>query len=250
MEEREKDFTSEAEGAEPEASAPLETPFGGGDETSVVEEPVSEDVKSAEDEADEVLEAEETVEPSDAPKNPKLKWYAVHTYSGHENKVRTNLLRRVALENLDDKFGQVLIPTEEVTEMKKGKKTTATRKYFPSYILVEMEMSDEAFHLVNSISGVTSFVGIDPREPSRRPGPLRPAEVDRVLGRIERPQEHTTTEIPYQVGDHVKVMDGPFSDFNGIVDEVNQERGTLKVMVTIFGRETPVELDFLQVEPL
>lgn len=182
--------------------------------------------------------------------NPRLKWYAVHTYSGHENKVRSNLLKRVQVEGLEDKFGQVLVPTEEVTEMKQGKKTVSSRKYFPSYILVEMEMSDEAYHLVNQISGVTRFVGLDPRDSSKRPVPLRPHEVDRILGRIERPQEHRVTEIPYRVGDHIHVIDGPFSEFNGVVDDVNEERGTLKVMVTIFGRETPVELDFLQVEPI
>lgn len=182
--------------------------------------------------------------------NPRLKWYAVHTYSGHENKVRSNLLKRVQVEGLEDKFGQVLVPTEEVTEMKQGKKTVSSRKYFPSYILVEMEMCDEAYHLVNQISGVTRFVGLDPRDSSKRPVPLRPHEVDRILGRIERPQEHRVTEIPYRVGDHIHVIDGPFSEFNGVVDDVNEERGTLKVMVTIFGRETPVELDFLQVEPI
>ncbi|MDP6419646.1 MAG: transcription termination/antitermination protein NusG [Candidatus Krumholzibacteria bacterium] len=184
------------------------------------------------------------------PVNPKMKWYVVHTYSGHENKVRTNLLRRVLLEDMEDRIGRILVPTEEVTEMKMGKKTTSTKKYFPGYILVEMEMGDQAFHLVTDISGVTGFVGQDPRDSSRRPTPLRPPEVNRVLGRIERPQEHTTTEIPYSVGDHVKVIDGPFSEFNGVVDEVNRERGTLKVMVSIFGRETPVQLDFLQVEQL
>lgn len=183
-------------------------------------------------------------------RNPRLKWYAVHTYSGHENKVRSNLLKRVQVEGLEDKFGQVLVPTEEVTEMKQGKKTVSSRKYFPSYILVEMEMCDEAYHLVNQISGVTRFVGLDPRDSSKRPVPLRPHEVDRILGRIERPQEHRVTEIPYRVGDHIHVIDGPFSEFNGVVDDVNEERGTLKVMVTIFGRETPVELDFLQVEPI
>ena len=256
MEEREKNIASEAESLEPQASAPVETPFGGGDpepesveDTPVVELPDEDESGDELDEETPEASVTSPVEP-ELPRNPKLKWYAVHTYSGHENKVRNNMLRRVILEGMEDKIGQILIPTEEVTEMKKGKKTTATRKYFPSYILVEMEMCDEAYHLVNGITGVTSFVGLDPREPSRRPVALRPAEVDRVLGRIERPQEHKSTEIPYSVGDHVKVMDGPFSDFNGIVDEVNQERGTLKVMVTIFGRETPVELDFLQVEPL
>jgi len=257
MEEREKDIASQAEGSPPEASAPVEQPFSGepveestaeasGEDSREVEDPENDEPGGSRGESDSG-EASAAAEPA---RNPKLRWYAVHTYSGHENKVRSNLLRQASLEGLEDKIGQVLIPTEEVTEMKKGKKTTATRKYFPSYILVEMEMCDEAYHLVNDIGGVTSFVGLDSREPTRRPVPLRPAEVDRVLGRIERPQEHKPTEIPYRVGDHVKVMDGPFSDFNGIVDEVNQERGTLKVMVTIFGRETPVELDFLQVEPL
>ena len=184
------------------------------------------------------------------PRNPKLKWYAVHTYSGHENKVRTNLLKRISVEDLEWQFGQVLVPTEEVTEMKQGKKTVSNRKYFPSYILVEMEMCDEAYHLVNQISGVTRFVGLDQKDNNKRPVALRPHEVDRILGRIELPTEHKVSEIPYMVGDHVHVIDGPFSDFNGVVDDVNTERGTLKVMVTIFGRETPVELDFLQVEPI
>ena len=244
-----------------EESAPVEDPFGNGAGEEPAEGPAEGSAPESDDEEEPAAEepevpAAEEPEASaeavelDAPRNPKMKWYAVHTYSGHENKVRGNLLRRVRLEGMEDRIGQVLVPTVEVTEMKKGKKSTAMRKYFPSYILVEMEMCDEAFHLVNGITGVTSFVGLDMREPSKRPLPLRPAEVDRILGRIERPQEHTPTEIPYQVGDHVKVMDGPFSDFNGVVDEVNHERGTLKVMVTIFGRETPVELDFLQVEPV
>lgn len=222
-------------------------PFGGEEDAGEIVEETS----GAVDEGDEVDDEASEGEPaSEILVNPKLKWYAVHTYSGHENKVRSNLLKRVQVENLEEQFGQVLIPTEDVTEMKKGKKAVVTRKYFPSYILVEMEMTDGAYHLVNQISGVTRFVGQDPRNPGSRPVPLRPDEVDRILGRIETPSERTVTDIPYRVGDHVRVTDGPFSDFNGIVDDVNPERGTLKVMVTIFGRETPVELDFLQVEPL
>ncbi len=196
------------------------------------------------------VKAEAPTAELEEPANPKLKWYAVHTYSGHENKVRTNLLKRIAVEDLEWEFGHVLVPTEEVTEMKQGKKTVSNRKYFPSYILVEMEMCDRAYHLVNQISGVTRFVGLDQKDNSKRPVALRPHEVDRILGRIERPTEHKVSEIPYMVGDHIHVIDGPFSDFNGVVDDVNPERGTLKVMVTIFGRETPVELDFLQVEPI
>ncbi len=239
------------EAAEPAAEeAPAEAadaePAADAEVAEEAAEPAAEEAPAETADAEEVAAAV-ALEP---PRNPKLKWYAIHTYSGHENKVRTNLLKRIAVEEIIDKFGQVLVPTEEVTEMKQGKKTVANRKYFPSYILVEMEMCDEAYHLVNQISGVTRFVGLDPRDSSRRPVPLRPHEVDRILGRIERPVEHKVTEIPYQVGDHVHVIDGPFSDFNGVVDDVNTERGTLKVMVTIFGRETPVELDFLQVEPI
>lgn len=257
--------TAERESAAGEAPArePVVNPFQADPEPEVeaapepAPEPDPEPEFAMEEEAEEPAESDEAapaaghvdLEP-EAPQNPKLKWYAVHTYSGHENKVRTNLLRRVQVEELEERFGQVLVPTEDVTEMKQGKKTVTSRKYFPSYILVEMEMCDQAYHLVNQISGVTRFVGLDPRDSSRRPVPLRPHEVDRILGRIARPTEHKVTEIPYQVGDQVHVIDGPFSDFNGVVDDVNVERGTLKVMVTIFGRETPVELDFLQVEPV
>ncbi|MBM4116562.1 transcription termination/antitermination factor NusG [bacterium] len=237
---REEHKPGESAAAAGEAHEPVVNPFqAGAAPTEAPELP----------EAETSAQAPATAEAAGA-RNPRLKWYAVHTYSGHENKVRSNLLKRVQVEGLEDKFGQVLVPTEEVTEMKQGKKTVSSRKYFPSYILVEMEMSDEAYHLVNQISGVTRFVGLDPRDSSKRPVPLRPHEVDRILGRIERPQEHRVTEIPYRVGDHIHVIDGPFSEFNGVVDDVNEERGTLKVMVTIFGRETPVELDFLQVEPI
>ncbi len=255
--------TAERESAAGEAPArePVVNPFQADPEPEVESEAAPEPAPEPEFD-DAALEGEPsdseepTAEPGhvelepETPRNPKLKWYAVHTYSGHENKVRTNLMRRVQVEELEERFGQVLVPTEDVTEMKQGKKTVTSRKYFPSYILVEMEMCDQAYHLVNQISGVTRFVGLDPRDSSKRPVPLRPHEVDRILGRIARPTEHKVTEIPYQVGDQVHVIDGPFSDFNGVVDDVNVERGTLKVMVTIFGRETPVELDFLQVEPI
>lgn len=232
-------------------SAPVVSPFQAAPATEAVTEPeMAGEDEPVDEEPAEAAPVEVGGIDIEAPANPKMKWFAVHTYSGHENKVRTNLLRRVLMEGVEDKIGQVLVPTEEVTEMKQGKKSVTTRKYFPSYILVEMEMCDEAYHLVNQISGVTRFVGLDPRDTSKRPVPLRPHEVDRVLGRIAQPSEHRVADIPYQVGDQVHVIDGPFSDFNGVVDDVNAERGTLKVMVTIFGRETPVELDFLQVEPV
>lgn len=181
-----------------------------------------------------------------APRNEKLRWYVVHTYSGHENKVKQSIEKAVELQGLGNLFEQVLIPTEEVTEMKKGKKVKVNKKFFPSYILVHLELSEEMMHLVNNIPGVTRFVGT-----GNKPAPVTDKEVDRILRRGDTtPKEREIREIPFHVGEHVKVTDGPFSDFNGVIDEINPERGKLKVMVGIFGRETPVELDFLQVERL
>jgi transcriptional antiterminator NusG len=178
--------------------------------------------------------------------NPKFKWYVVHTYSGHENKVKHSIEKAVELQGLGHLFGQVLIPMEEVTEMKKGKKVKVNRKFFPSYILVQLELSEEMMHLVNNIPGVTRFVGT-----GNKPAAVTEKEVDRILKRGDTaPKEKEIREIPFHVGDQVKVTDGPFSDFAGVIDEINPERGKLKVMVGIFGRETPVELDFLQVERL
>lgn len=179
--------------------------------------------------------------------NPHLKWYVVHTYSGHENKVKQSIEKAVELQGLKHHFGQVLIPMEEVTEMKKGKKIKVNRKFFPSYVLVQLELGEEILHLVNNIPGVTRFVGT-----GNRPVAVPDKEVDRILKRGETKGKETkeVREIPFHVGEQVKVVDGPFTDFNGVIDEINPERGKLKVMVGIFGRETPVELDFLQVERL
>ena len=172
-----------------------------------------------------------------------MKWYVVHTYSGHENKVKSYI--EAAIENADigGKIGQIVVPTEEVVEMKDGRKTISLKKFLPCYILVEMDLDKESHHFVTNIPGVTSFVG-----PGRKPQPLREDEVNRILGQIERRPVQETTDIPYQVGDKVKVIDGPFSDFIGLVDDVNPEKSKIKVMVSIFGRNTPVELDVLQVE--
>ena len=172
-----------------------------------------------------------------------MKWYVVHTYSGHENKVKSYI--EAAKENIDvgDKIGRVIVPTEEVVEMKDGRKTTSLKKFLPSYLLVELEMDKESLYFVTSVPGVTSFVG-----PGRRPQPLREEEVNRILGQIERRPVEETSDVPYQVGDRVKVIDGPFSDFIGLVDDINPEKSKIKVMVSIFGRNTPVELDVLQVE--
>jgi len=189
--------------------------------------------------ADDPAPAPESVEDKGLPR----KWYVVHTYSGHENKVRENIQKMIHTSALDDHFGRIIVPTEEVAEMKKGKKTITTRKFFPSYILVEMHMTDESWHLVNDMPGVTGFVGT-----ASGPQPLSKAEVERILGRMDKEKQTIIPEIPFSLGEHIRIKDGPFSDFTGIVDEINAERGKLRVLVSIFGRETPVELDFLQVE--
>jgi transcriptional antiterminator NusG len=188
--------------------------------------------------------AEETEAAEDENKLP-MKWYVIHTYSGHENKVKENITKMIATSNIDNEFGRLIVPTEEVAEMKKGKKTITTRKFFPSYILIEMFMSDESWHLVNNIPGVTSFVGS-----GTKPQPLLPNEVERILGRMDKDKETIVPDIPYTLGEHIRIKDGPFSDFTGVVDEINAEKGKLRVLVSIFGRETPVELDFLQVESI
>jgi transcriptional antiterminator NusG len=171
------------------------------------------------------------------------RWYVVHTYSGHENKVRENIQKMINQSSINDHFGQIIVPTEEVAEMKKGKKTVSTKKFFPSYILVEIHLTDESWHLVNDMPGVTGFVG-----GQSGPTPLSKAEVERILGRMDKEKETIIPEIPFTLGEHIRIKDGPFSDFTGVIDEINAERGKLKVLVSIFGRETPVELDFLQVE--
>lgn len=171
------------------------------------------------------------------------KWYVVHTYSGHENKVKAALEKTVKTQGLEERIFKVVIPTENVTEMRNGKRMISIRKFFPSYILVEMDMTDEVLHLINNTPGVSRVVGV-----GGRPTPLREEEVERILEAIDTGKAKPTPEIPYKIGEHVRVIDGPFTDFTGVVDEVNPERGKLKVMVSIFGRPTPVELDFLQVE--
>ena len=173
------------------------------------------------------------------------RWFVVHTYSGHENKVKGNIERSVAQAGLTEQIDRVLIPTESVAEMRNGKKTVSSKKFFPSYVLVHMDMSQDAVNLINETPGVTRFVGY-----ANKPTPLSDEEVERVLSRIEGTKTKPIPDIPYRVGEHVRVVDGPFSEFTGVVDEINQERGKLKVMVSIFGRATPVELDFLQVKGL
>jgi transcriptional antiterminator NusG len=173
-----------------------------------------------------------------------VKWYAVHTYSGQEGKVKQHLEAIVDKNGLRDQFGKVLLPMREVTIVQKGKKTVRDRKFFPSYLLVEMDMNKDTMHCVTDVPGVTNFVGVD-----NKPQPLRKAEVDRILGQgTPEVQETGVMEIPFRSGDKVRIKDGPFKDFDGTVEEINPEKGKLKVMVSVFGRSTPVELDFGQVD--
>jgi transcriptional antiterminator NusG len=174
-------------------------------------------------------------------------WYAIQTTSGHENKVRTLISRRIeqdARPEGDRAINQALVPTQEVVEIKSGKKVNVERKIFPGYVLVEMQMNQDTLHLVNSIQGVIKFVGHD-----RLPQPLRPDEVNRLLGvAVESETEGAKEEIPFLVGQAVAITEGPFTDFNGTVEEVMADKGKVRVSVSLFGRPTSVELDYLQLK--
>src|SRR5579862_4615040 len=174
--------------------------------------------------------------------SPK-KWYIIHTYSGFENKVQESLRTRAEAFGFADKIGQILIPTEEVVELRNGKKVTSKRLVYPGYVLVEMEMNDALWHEVKNTPRVTGFVG-----GGNAPVPLSPEEVNSILNRQASSAERPRPKMTFEKNDPVRIVDGPFANFSGKVDEVNTERGTLRVMVTIFGRATPVELEFLQVE--
>ena len=172
-------------------------------------------------------------------------WYIVHTYSGFEKKVAESLHQRVQAYGLQDEIGEVLIPTEDVVEMRSGKKVVSSKRFFPGYILVEMNMTDNAWHVVKNTPKVTGFVGA-----GAKPTPLTKDEVEQILTQVRTAAEKPKPKYTFDKGDHVRINEGPFAGFNGSVDEVNTDKNTLKVMVTIFGRSTPVELDFLQVEKL
>ena len=173
------------------------------------------------------------------------KWYVIHTYAGHENKVKANLEKAIQYAKLQDRFGEILVATEDFAVMKDRKKTITRRKTFPSYVLVEVELDNETRALVTGVPGVTHFVGDE-----KNPMPLSEAEIARIRGEGPVDKGKITTEVPFKVGESIKVIDGPFSDFVGQVDEINLERGKVRVMVSIFGRPTPVELDFVQVEAI
>lgn len=178
------------------------------------------------------------------PTTSDLQWYAVHTYSAFENKVKQTIERRAQLEGVIDRIAQVVIPLEPVIEIKNGKKHTVMRNLMPGYLLVQMEPSEEVFNLIKEIKGVSGFVG-----GGDKPAPLSKEEVDNILTMLESKADKPKAEISYSKGDQVKVTEGPFANFVGTVDHVDQEKSKLSVMVSIFGRPTPVELDVLQVEP-
>lgn len=172
-------------------------------------------------------------------------WYIVHTYSGFEKKVAESLGQRVQAYGLQGEIGEILIPTEDVVEMRGGKRVVSSKRFFPGYILVEMHMSDQGWHVVKNTPKVTGFVGA-----GAKPTPLTREEVDHILHQVTVAAEKPKPKYAFDKGDQVRINEGPFTSFNGMVDDVNLDRNTLKVMVTIFGRSTPVELDFLQVEKI
>jgi transcriptional antiterminator NusG len=177
------------------------------------------------------------------PTNPNMKWYIVHTYSGFERKVKESLESRIQAFGLQEKIGRVLIPTEPVTEVRGGKKYTSERMFYPGYVLVEMDMDDHVWHLVKSTPRVTGFVGT-----GQQPTPLSADEVNQIVYRVSEGKDKPKLKVKYERNEQVKIIEGPFANFTGVVDEINEDRETLKIMVTIFGRATPVELEFGQVE--
>lgn len=173
-----------------------------------------------------------------------MRWYVVHAYSGFEKSVQRALMERVARSGMQDRFGQILVPVEEVVEMKGGQKSISERKFFPGYLLVQMEMTDETWHLVKSTPKVTGFVG----GRANKPTPITDKEVDNIMHQVQEGVEKPRPKVLFEVGESVRVKDGPFTDFHGNVEEVNYDKNKLRVSVLIFGRATPVELDFGQVE--
>ncbi len=173
-----------------------------------------------------------------------LRWYVVHAYSGFEQTVRRSLSERVKRSGLADKFGEILVPTEEVVEMREGQKRKSERKFFPGYVLVQMELDDETWHLVKSVPKVMGFIGGTPDKPA----PITDKEAEAILQRVQEGVEKPKPKVLFEPGEVVRVIHGPFNDFNGVVEEVNYEKNRLRVAVLIFGRSTPVELEFSQVE--
>ncbi len=173
-----------------------------------------------------------------------LRWYVVHAYSNFEHKVKKSLQERIEFDGMQDKFGEILVPTEEVVEMKNGQKRRSERKFYPGYVLVEMDMDEETWHLVKSVPKVLGFIG----GTSDKPAPISQKEADGIVQRVQEGVDKPRPKVLFEPGELVRVVDGPFNDFNGVVEQVNYEKSRLQVAVQILGRSTPVELDFAQVE--
>ncbi len=172
------------------------------------------------------------------------RWYVIHAYSGFEKQVKKSLEERIKRAGMEDRFGEILVPTEEGVEMREGQKRRSERKFFPGYVLVQMELDDETWHLVKEVPRVMGFIG----GRSDRPAPISDREAEQILDRVKEGAEKPRPKVLFEVGEMVRVTDGPFADFNGVVEEVNYEKSRLRVAVLIFGRSTPVELEFDQVE--
>ncbi len=174
------------------------------------------------------------------------RWYVIHAYSGFEGQVKRSLEERIRRAGLEDAFGMILVPTEEIVEMRAGQQRKSERKFFPGYVLVQMEMNDETWHLVKSVPKVMGFIG----GTTDRPVPIPDAQAESILRRLQEGSEKPRPKVLYEAGESVRVIGGPFADFNGVVEEVDYDKSRIKVSVTIFGRSTPVELEFSQVEKL
>lgn len=171
------------------------------------------------------------------------RWYIVHAYSNFEHKVAESIREQAAIAGLQDSFEEILVPTEEVVEMRRGRRVNAERKFFPGYVLVRMDMSDEAYHLVKNTPKVTGFLG-----QQNRPSPISQSEVDQIVNQVQEGVERPKPSVVFEIGEQVRVCDGPFATFSGLVEEIDEEKARLKVAVSIFGRATPVELEYGQVE--